>query len=422
MAECRGPVRGPHDGHGFHRRRVRRAGEGGVVRVVDEGTQAHPHLVQRHPPGRVLDHERRDHVHHRAGSPRPGHLPVDDLGDRRDRVAVHVVGRAALDGGEERRAKAPEVGRGRHRLARRHLRRDVGGRAEHEARARHRRVRGVAGDAEVGELHATVVGDQHIARLDVTMGDAAAVRGAQTPRGGVADHRRLRRVERAVFADHRRQVAGRHELQHDHRLPVVDHDVEDRDDVRMREPAECPCLAHDAFAQVAGLLLGDARGNLQLLDRHPPLQHVVVAGPDRAHRAAAELPGQPVAPADAALLVVVGARHPSILTSGRSRTVGSPLKARTSVVRIAAGYSVLMTGVTTIRSLRRAVDSSVRRKAAHPPVRYLGSVRSRRATPRRVNPVEAGLGLEHRRPGEHHGEMHDRIASGRPGPAAAGAR
>ena len=84
-------------------------------------------------------------------------------------------------------------------------------------------------------------------------------------------------------------------------------------------------------------LLGHARRDLQLLDRHPALQHVVVAGPDGAHRAAAELRGQPVAPSDEALLVVLGAGHVPILTSRRSRTVGSPPSGDAEVRRYLGG-------------------------------------------------------------------------------------
>jgi hypothetical protein len=237
---------------------------------------------------------------------------------------VDVVGRAALDGGEERGAEAPQVGRGRDRLARRHLGRDVRGRAEDEADARHGCIGGVAGDAEVGELDAAVVGDEDVARLHVAVGDARAVRRAQPARRGEPDHRGLPGRERPALADHRGQVAGRDELEDDDRLPVVHHDVEHRDHVGVRQPTQRPRLPHDAFAQVAGLLFGDARRDLQLLDRDAALQHVVVAGPDGAHRPAAEFGGQPVAPSDEALLVVLGAGHGPILTSGRSRTVGSP--------------------------------------------------------------------------------------------------
>ncbi len=320
-----GRARRPGDRRGLHRRRVRRAGVEGVVGVVDQRTQPLAHLVQRHPPLRVLDHQRRDHVDDRARSPRPRHLAVDDLRDRLHRVAVHVVGRAALDRGEERRAEPPEIGGGRDGLARRHFGRDVGGRAEHQAHAGHGGVGGVAGDAEVGELHAPVVGDEDVARLHVAMGDPAPVGGAEAARRGVADDRGLRGGQRAALPDHRGEVAGGHQLQHDDGLPVVDDDVEDRDDVGVRQAAQRAGLAHDAFAQVAGFVVGDARRDLQLLDRHPALEHVVVARPHRAHRAAAELPGQPVAPADAALLVVVGARHATILTSGRSRAWRDPL-------------------------------------------------------------------------------------------------
>ena len=117
-----------------HRRGVRRARVQRVVGVADQRPQPPAHLAERHPLRRLLDHERGDDLGDRAARGRAGHLAVDHLGDRRDGVAAHVVGRAPLDRGEQRRPEPPQVGGGRHGLARGDLRRDVGGRAEHQAR------------------------------------------------------------------------------------------------------------------------------------------------------------------------------------------------------------------------------------------------------------------------------------------------
>ena len=316
----RRPPAGSGD-RGGHRRGVRRAGVDGVVRVQDQRPQPAAHLLQAHPPVRVLDHQRGDHLGHRPGDPRLRHLAVDHLGDRAHRVALHVVRRAALDGREQRGAQAPQVRGGGHRLTGGHLRGDVGGRPENQAGTGHRRVGDVAGDPEVGQLDPAVVGDQHVARLDVAVGDAAAVRGPQRAGRGEPDHRRLRHGQRAVIADHGGQVARGHHLQHDHRGAVDDHHVEHGDDVGVGEPTERPGLAHDPLAHVPGLVRGHPRRNLQLLDRDPALQHFVVAGPHGAHRSAAQQRGQQIATADAALLTVVRAGHPPY--SGCSHRAGA---------------------------------------------------------------------------------------------------
>ena len=95
--------------------------------------------------------------------------------------------------------------------------------------------------------------------------------------------------QRALLGDHRGEVARRHHLQHDHRLAVGVDDVEDSDDVGVRQAAERARLAHDPLAHRQASCCGHARRDLELLDRDPALQHLVVAGPHGAHRAAAEL-------------------------------------------------------------------------------------------------------------------------------------
>ena len=306
-----------------HRRRVRRARVQRVVRVADQRPQPSPHLAQRHPLRRLLDHERGDHVGDGAARAGAGHLAVDHLGDRRDGVAAHVVGRASFDRGEQRRAQPPQVGGRGHGLARGDLRRDVGGGAEDQARGRHRGVGDVAGDAEVGELDLAVVGDQDVARLDVAVGDPGAVRRAQCRRGGEPDDGGLGGRQHALLGDQRREVARRHHLQHDHRLAAGVDDVVDRDHVGVRQAAERARLAQHPLAHRHGLALGHARRHLELLDRDAAAQHLVVAGPHGAHRAAAQLDGQPVAPADQALLVV-HRMHPAIVASHTVRGAVDP--------------------------------------------------------------------------------------------------
>ena len=361
----------------------------------------------------------------RAARRRARHLAVDHLGDRRDGVAPHVVGRAALDGGEQRRPEPPQVRGGRHGLARRDLRRDVGGGAEHEPGRRHRGVGHVAGDAEVGELHLAVVGDQHVARLDVAVRDPGPVRRAQRRRGREPDHRRLPGRQHPLLGDQRRQVPRRHHLQHDHRLAAGVDDVVHGDHVRVREPAQRAGLPEHALAHRERLALRHARRDLELLHRHPAAQDLVVARPDGAHRAAAQLRRQPVAPADQALLVVprmhcaiVEKRHaprsadPRTAVLTRAAMDARPRCIRAPWMALFSGWAAPGRGSeeqdpandagTTCDERRRIppVVRSDRSPPATPPAR------SRSTTPERASRLRGRFGLVHRRPGEEYGWMH----------------
>jgi hypothetical protein len=162
-------------------------------------------------------------------------------------------------------------------------------RAEHRAELR-QLGRVEARDAEVGDLHAAVVEQDDVARLDVAVDDAALVRVLQRGEqlghqpAGLGEREALARIEQAL------QVAAAHQLHDDERrigagvLAVL----VDGDDAGMAEPADGLGLAPEAHSQLGG----EVRIGLiepQHLDRHRALDHRIEAFVDHAHGAAPEL-------------------------------------------------------------------------------------------------------------------------------------
>ena len=143
--------------------------------------------------------------HHFAGRDRKirpdlariARLRVQDLVDeRRDRFA-----RKRASAGQqlvENDAQGEQVRASVDLLAADLLGRHVRGAADHLARPRHvgRGRGGELADAEVGDLHAAVLGDQDVPGLDVAVDDVALVRVGQSL-GRLADDRDLGRERRA---------------------------------------------------------------------------------------------------------------------------------------------------------------------------------------------------------------------------------
>ena len=122
-----------------------------------------------------------------------GHLVQQRVG-----VLVQPERRLPLDRGVQRGAEGEHVRGGRRLLPAGHLGGQEGRRAGDQPGAGELHLVDRAGDAEVGQLDQAVVGDEHVARLDVAVHDTRGVRGGQ-PVGDLApDLRDLARRQRAL--------------------------------------------------------------------------------------------------------------------------------------------------------------------------------------------------------------------------------
>ena len=96
-----------------------------------------------------------------------------------------------------------------------------------------RRILG-AREPEVDDACATIAREQHVRRREIEMHDALAMRGRQRRREIACDPQRVERAATALrepFAQRRPVDILHHEV----RAALVIADLEDRDDVRMRE-------------------------------------------------------------------------------------------------------------------------------------------------------------------------------------------
>ncbi len=140
---------------------------------------------------------------------------------------------------------------------------------------------GQVGDAEVGHLRHTALRQQHVGRLHVAVDDALGVGG------GEAVEHRLHHLEgqasrhRAVQLQPVLEAAAAHELHHDVRRVLLEHQVVDRDDVRVLQPGHRLGLATKAPQD--GVVPGQGGG--QDLDRPVGPEPVIPGPPDLAHSA-----------------------------------------------------------------------------------------------------------------------------------------
>ena len=188
----------------------------------------------------------------------PGDDPVED----------RLVGAAAerqVPGGRERHRRAPGVHvRGRAaRLALDHLGGQVAGRAHHQAGLG--QPGGVAGlgDAEVDD-DGPVVGEHHVARLQVAVHHARRVDRGQRLGHAVAEPAQPRAGQRAAGTHHLVQRGPGHEPRDDVGELAGDVGVEDFGDVRAADPAHGLDLASQPAACVDAL----AAERMEHLDRH----------------------------------------------------------------------------------------------------------------------------------------------------------
>ena len=109
-------------------------------------------------------------------------------------------------------------------------------------------------------------------RLDVAVDDAELVGEGERARDLAGELERPVDGERALAHDHRLQVLAGDVLEDDELAALPLAAVDDRDDVRMREPCDRPRLAAEALD-----VLGVARVVLvEDLDRDAALEHGVV--------------------------------------------------------------------------------------------------------------------------------------------------
>ena len=174
-----------------------------------------------------------------AGTVRPDeHRIRDGAGQarQRDRGGTVALPRPVADEHlVQDDAQAVDVRGGRGRLAARLLRAEVVDRPERRPGQGHLRLGDGPGDPEVGDLDLAVLGDEHVAGLDVAMDDAAGVRGRESASDAGPDARDLARRQRPAAAQDRREVLAVDQLHDDERAVRVLAVVVDGDDVRVVE-------------------------------------------------------------------------------------------------------------------------------------------------------------------------------------------
>ena len=243
---------------------------------------------------RIVGHRRRQERGQPAGVLEPRRFLVHDPVERAEHVVAHVVRRPAGQGVEEGGAERPDVAGSRGLLTRGDLGGEVGRRTGHHAGLRERRVRRRARDAEVGELHVAVGGDQDVRGLHVAVHHARGVRRAQRLGRLGQDRGGFVRRHRPLVADQVGEVAPLDVLHDQPLLVVVLDEVEDGHHVGVVDPRGDPGLPLGAHQVRAGAAGHDA----DPLDRHFPAEHLVAAEPHGARPATTDLPVERVPPSD----------------------------------------------------------------------------------------------------------------------------
>ena len=124
-----------------------------------------------------------------------------------DRIALAAEGWMSLERRVQRRAEGEHVGREVRSAAAGNFGREVGRRTGDHSASGHRNVTECAGDAEVGQLRGAVLGQQHVARLDIAVNDPRAVRRAQRCGNLASDRRDLLDAQRGALREHVLQAA-----------------------------------------------------------------------------------------------------------------------------------------------------------------------------------------------------------------------
>ena len=164
-------------------------------------------------------------------------------------------------------------------------------------------------DPEVGHLDDSLGVDDHVVGLDVAMDDAVAVCVAERRENLTRVGDRDRDRARAARADQLLESAPLDVLHDDEVRAVGLAPVEDRDDVRVREP-RCMCrLAAEALDELVVVRVAP----VQHLDGHATAQLLVFSEVHVGHAAAAELPRDAIAPCEERSGESVLSRHASHL-------------------------------------------------------------------------------------------------------------
>ena len=147
------------------------------------------------------------------------------------------------------------------------------------------------GDAEVGEQHAPVGGDEDVAGLDVAVHEAGVVGGVERRRDARADVDRQLGREAGLHVEELAQALAVDELHDDGLAALVLEDVVDGDDVRVGEAGDGDRLAAEP--------LGDdgvrREARLEPLERDLAVEGDVRRQPHLGHAALGEPPLEPVA-------------------------------------------------------------------------------------------------------------------------------
>ena len=194
-----------------------------------------------------------------AGTVARGRKPVAAGVGRQ--VGRGALGKVAGERVVEREAHRVEVGARVAAAAGQRLGGGVGQGARERAAPGDAELAVELGGAEIGEAGAAVGIEQDVLRLDVAVEDAVPVRGAEgggdvaaQPDGGVG-------VEPAALGDPHLEIRAADVLHHDEAPRPLFEKIEDRDDVRVGEPADRLYLAAHPLA---GHLGGRGRRDEQL--------------------------------------------------------------------------------------------------------------------------------------------------------------
>jgi RNA polymerase sigma-70 factor (ECF subfamily) len=197
----------------------------------------------------------------------------------------------------ERVLIAARIDRAALRLLRRHVRRradDGIGVRQHRVHARgarrrcalHLRCAEPAREPEVGDLRDAVGADEHVRRLEVAVHEAGAMRGRE-PGAGLAEHREDLVSRARTLDDPRVERLPRDVLHRQEHAIAVLADVEDLDDVRMRQLRHRLRFApHPQFERLARLV--GKRVDAHELDHDGAPQLGIAREADDAHPARAD--------------------------------------------------------------------------------------------------------------------------------------